>query len=256
MRYTVVLLWILLMSLTISSWPHYSYVYIDLFINNILGFFKPDWPLAALLMLTIVVSVFHAPLTRYIDRLVSAKWGDKQLDSPIKENNLKDEMHIENKNLDNNSPKITADELKRIGTYETVIEQFNDISNEIENPNVQYRDKEGVLKLQLATFHFFRWCEREYNLLWGTQIMLLEVLQSRKIQGMSILELDNYFSNVKTMHKEHYVRISDSTHYVKFLIDSGVVKIDSNGSYAITQRGIDFLSWLLAMSGYSRIKPY
>ncbi len=257
LRYFVVLLWFLLMSLTVHFWPHYTYKYLDIFFSGVAGLVKPDWPQAVVIITIIFVCSFYDSITKWIDRIERTRFGDKEFYTPIKENRIGLEVKSGSENLLVQNPeKITEQELRSNGTYETIIDQFKAINNQFDSKNAVFRDKEGMLKLQLASFQFFCWCERQYNLMWGSQILLLEILQRRGPSGMAILDLDEFFRRIKDSYKEHYSNFYESQQYVHFLINSGVIKIDvTSGAYVITQKGIDFLCWLVS-SGHSKLKDY
>jgi len=89
--------------------------------------------------------------------------------------------------------------------------------------------------------------ERIFNMIYGTQISLLEFLASRPADSIPITQLAKF-------HMEHLSKVSSSHYqeqdYMNFLVINGVINVsplaDQLG-YSITQHGIQFLAYIKAM---------
>lgn len=97
--------------------------------------------------------------------------------------------------------------------------------------------------------------ERVYGRIYGSQIELLEMLRSN-VGGIAFQEISAFYDEKKKI----FPVLSTYTigNYLKFLESNGLVKSSSENdkySYAITTKGIDFLSYIEAQS-YLKVKLY
>lgn len=89
-------------------------------------------------------------------------------------------------------------------------------------------------------------CERLFNLIYGTQISLLEFLASRPSEGATLLELAPFHSAHQKFATRTDYQLRD---YVGFLVSFGVIAVDGppeNHRYCISNHGVHFLSYIKA----------
>lgn len=86
--------------------------------------------------------------------------------------------------------------------------------------------------------------ERLFNLIYGTQIFLLEFLASRPNESVSLTELGKFYMQYLSMPGS--VAYSQQN-YMNFLVNFGVIveaPLPNQQSYRITPHGIQFLSYI------------
>ena len=95
----------------------------------------------------------------------------------------------------------------------------------------------GALAYAALRLENYFW--RVYNFIFGTQIALLQELNSR---NMSEQEIHNYFEGVKSRFPAVYASWT-LPGYLEFLKNFGLLQING-GEYSITEHGREFLVWL------------
>lgn len=95
--------------------------------------------------------------------------------------------------------------------------------------------------------------ERTYNLIYGSQLWLLHVLQNSP-HGIGRIELEKYFAQTKQRFNSAF-EYWDLTTYLQFLFKKELIEFDEQTqTYKITNRGITFLSYITNL-GYRLGKP-
>jgi hypothetical protein len=102
-----------------------------------------------------------------------------------------------------------------------------------------------VLSRHLAYTQLALEFEQVYKVIFGSQIILLKKLNQNRVDGRNKEFIDNYFSDVKLRFSEIFKDKGwDTDQYLSFLLGRLLITI-VNGKYHITDRGVDFLSWLI-----------
>ncbi len=94
--------------------------------------------------------------------------------------------------------------------------------------------------------------EKSYNIIYGSQIFLLEHLESRGDVGEKYINLVGFFERFKQQSNSHAAMFDE---YLSFLKTSTLIEL-KDGDVKITPLGVDFLSYLRASYTAYRLKPY
>ena len=99
-----------------------------------------------------------------------------------------------------------------------------------------------VKKEYLRAFNGY-WFERAYNLIYGTQILLLEHLASKSDKGDKYINLTSFY----TTFLQKSALNTQMADYLGFLVDMGFIEHVGQGNNLITKitpYGLDFLSYI------------
>lgn len=99
-----------------------------------------------------------------------------------------------------------------------------------------------VKKEYLRAFNGY-WFERAYNLIYGTQIQLLEHIAAKSDKGDKYINLINFYATFQQKSGLN-TQMAD---YLGFLVDMGFIEYSRQGSditTKITPYGLDFLSYI------------
>lgn len=221
-------------------------VYTDTAIRSLLSFLQPTWPQVALLLLVLLGWKFKTPFTQLIDRIEFAGPSGVKLRAPSQPNNP--------------LPKTAAPSTPPVpGELPIIAVQKQNIINDLNhNPLYAHLDEEQkkqVLIQNLAFFQFSAWFEREYRDIFGSQIRLLKILQQRRPDGISKIDVQKYIESLASQYPKLYEngeQFSSPDVYMAFLKATGAVR-EENDTYFVEDLGSGFLIWLAA-SGLSEEK--
>ena len=106
-------------------------------------------------------------------------------------------------------------------------------------------DKISILTKHLAALQLTASYEKIYYQIFGSQIRLLEYLNSLPEKKSDSSEIEQFYIDTKTVNPE-YFGASDFTQYMEFLISWGLVTTNSK-KCLITKAGIGFLKHITAL---------
>lgn len=111
-------------------------------------------------------------------------------------------------------------------------------------------DTAKVLIHHLAASQVLQWFERTYAIIFGSQIMLLKLLNEKSL-GYPFADVHIYYENIKNQYPVEYASWNVDN-YLNFLFNSNLISKDGE-MIRITDFGREFLV-LLTKSGYSEFK--
>lgn len=117
------------------------------------------------------------------------------------------------------------------------------------------RDNPGqVVNDFLRTFNAY-WFERSFNLIFGTQIALLEFLLEKRTDGEAYINLEHFYQEFTKRVSSPVVQFAD---YVGFLLSANFVRYEGSPIRVyITDYGVDFLSYIRTQYAPTyRLKPF
>lgn len=218
------------------------------------------WPIAVI----ICVIFFKKPIVRLLDRVKSLRGGNYGLETenritqedagkPLKEDVAKP--------LPENADKVSKITTTKASSLEKSLSLFSDatrskiqevVENESEISAVE-TDKERAEILfnyseAILTILIF---ERIYNLIFGSQLAILNYLNSSFNESLSSIKFfyENAIKNYPDLANYSYEQ------YIAFLHRNELVEIDENSNIIISWRGRDFLKFLI-QRGLSDLKIY
>lgn len=118
-----------------------------------------------------------------------------------------------------------------------LIEQANILKRELDSKNINPSEREEILLNALASNQIVLVFERTYHLIFGSQISLLQRLNSGEI------EFKQVFEQAKSKYPQLYSGYT-LEEWLGFLISSFLIRND-NGKIGITVRGKEFLKYLI-----------
>jgi len=171
------------------------------------------WPVIILIVAIIFFSLFKEPISDFLRRIIKAEAYGARLEA-----SNPSEQHIETKKSFSSKP-------------ENEIEEF-----------IRSKPKEAVKEIiRLWNGYIF---ERTFNVIYGTQIDLLEHLSDKGSNGEKYVNLAVFYKEFITRAKFAVVQMAD---YLGYLKNSGFVEFVGEGSemsVKIMPYGIDFLSYI------------
>ncbi len=179
-----------------------------------------SWPVIAGLVALYFLIQFRDPLSDFLKRMVRGQIGAVTLEAARPSEQSKEIKMTE-------APK-TQDEIEKY------------IS---ENP-------QQVIKEYIRTFNAY-WFEKAFNLIYGTQISLLEHLLSKGTDGDAYINLYSFYQEFLNRSNLTATQFAD---YVGFLRDAKFVEIETVANDMrgkITPYGTDFLSYIQVQYKYS-----
>ena len=146
--------------------------------------------------------------------------------------------------------------IKRASAYGASIETFNppDQQKEIkENPpslsqeddmEKYIRENPKKVKEEYVRIYNGYWFERAYNLIYGTQIDLLEYLIEKGTNGESYVNLYKFYQEYINRSQLHSYQFAD---YIGFLKNMNFIEMSGEGTNLVVKinpLGIDFISYI------------
>ena len=170
-----------------------------------------SWPVISAFMLVYFLNLFKEPLSDFFRRIVKGQ--------------------VYGVSLEASSPFEQRKEIKE------GLKSPEDIEKYIkENPK-------DVLKDYLQVFNRY-WFERAYNLIYGTQIELLEHLATKGAGGENYINLFTFYDKFLTRSQSVSTQMTD---YIRFPRDMKFIESVGEGNdlrIKITPYGMDFLSYI------------
>lgn len=105
-------------------------------------------------------------------------------------------------------------------------------------------DTARVLIRNLAGTSIDRYFEKDYSLVRGSEIRLLEKLNALVPGSMPVQIIDNYIEETRTKYPDFYTKSISANEYLSWLMNSSLV-ISTNEGFSITERGVAFLRWMV-----------
>ena len=208
---------------------------------KIIELFK--WPIAVIIISKLFFQIFRKPIERFIDRI-----------RKVSKTNIETEESQHQRIPE--GPEIESN-----NDYEKLMQQFNspstisieaNIKNELEKKDFDDYKKINLLIHYLAAFQLELTYDRIYASIYGSQLVLIKLLNTKANEKKDNLEI--YFDNsVKNIYPDFYRNINFEV-YMNFLIGANSISCE-NDEYKITQFGIDFLVFL-TQAGRSESLPY
>jgi len=188
------------------------------------------WPHIALIIGIFFMIIFRVPIATFIGRIRTVgKAGVTTETSPLAQSDEK--------------RKIAVDELMKVGDSIVLKELEHSTVKDLSSRGL---DTEGdtvkVLIRNLAATQLALDYEQIYNLIYGSQILLLRRLNEAVGQGRLKEYMDDYFLKVKSKHQDLFTWSFEQ--YLDFLFKRALI-ITVDGKYHITTKGVDFLTWIV-----------
>lgn len=177
-----------------------------------------SWPLVAFILGIILISTFKEPLADFFRRMVRGQAYGVSVEAATPSEQQKEVKDAES--------FISPDEVEEYVS---------------ENP------KQVILEYQRVLNAY--WFERAYNLIYGTQVALLERLEQTGADGEKYVNLVGYHTEFVARSEFHSIQYAD---YLRFLADMKFVEYkgpDTDLAVCITGLGIDFLSYIRQQYG-------
>jgi len=188
-----------------------------------------SFPVVVLVIALVIVRMFQAPLSDFLRRLVRGEALGVRLEAITPAEQLKE--------VQKTSPISGQSQVERHiskNPDQSAVERY--IS---ENPKEVLTAYQRVLNVYLF--------ERAYNVIYGSQISLLECLQGGGDRGSKYVNLVPFFTNFT---RESELTTTQFTDYIGFLTAYQFVTLSGEGAditAKITPLGVDFLSYIITM---------
>ncbi len=182
-----------------------------------------SWPMAVFLLGLLFIKTFRAPISEFFRRIVRGEAYGVRFEAATPSEQSKEV-------LDSKSfPSLDE------------VEEY-----------IQKNPKE-VIREYVRLLNGY-WFERIYNVIYGTQISLLEYLQEKEATGEKYVNLVRFYNEFLLQSKLETTQFAD---YLAFLVDTGFIEYKGQGADLtahITPYGINFLSYIKGQ--YSTIYKY
>lgn len=137
------------------------------------------------------------------------------------------------------------------------INKFGEIFKKYETKIKEIGDTRQKLETELINTTIYLEFERIYNMIFGSQVLLLKVLKSNQEINKLFYNSENivnYFFSIKANWPQELQNWTAGL-YMKFLMDSSLISFNGHiDQYSITDKGVAFLSYI-AIRGYNETKP-
>ena len=140
--------------------------------------------------------------------------------------------------------------IKRIGTIPVLQQQVKSIENDLNKIHVGEKETIELLTMHLAATQLVLLAEQVYRLIFGSQILLLKLLNTSG--AIPEEKLRHYYEDVKSRQPEFYATYSFEG-YMGFMASHRL--ISKEGEYTITVIGKEFLKWITD-AGVPENKPF
>ena len=197
-------------------------------------------PPIALIFGIVFIIVFRSPISAFIGRIrIVGKGGVSTDSSPEAQHDKQRKKAVED--LMNVGDSIVIKELEGL-----IITDLSDRGLETEGDSIK------VLVKHLAVYQLELDFEQIHSLILGSQVSLLKRLNEVAGLGKPKEFMDDYVSNVQYMFEE--LRAWTLDKYLKFMFERTLITIQ-NGNYHITNKGLDFLTWM-ARTGHKEDRGF
>lgn len=193
------------------------------------------WAITISLALVAVVTFFFVYFNKeirvFINRIKSVEHGKTRIDS----------RQVEQQPAEKESD--VTDRLMRALDSPALRETEAWVKGALEQAGVSKSpDKEKILFRFLAATELENRFLRIDHAIWGSQIYILENLNSFRNVGLPIEQLKTWYDQSAAKYPSLYMNYSYKQ-YIEFLKSFGLV-IQENGGLRITTLGVEFLAWL------------
>lgn len=172
-----------------------------------------SWPLAVFILGVLFIRTFKEPISDFFRRLVRAEAYGTSLTAVTPSEQRKE-----------------AEESTQFRTPDELVEYVK------ENP-------QQVIRVYQRLLNGY-WFERAYNLIYGTQIALLDYLQGKGTDGEKYVNLIRFYKKFLFLSKLQTTQFAD---YLSFLVEIRFIEYkgqDPDRTVRITPYGSDFLSYI------------
>lgn len=195
------------------------------------------WPIVALVLGITTIFVFKTPLARFIDRAKKIGAGSLQVATNDQTSGVE-------------AKPSPADELLKEFDNTILLEKEEQIREELEKFGVKSgADRERVLMRYLAALLIVQIFDQIYRLIWGSQISMLQFLNSAGSIQLSLLH--PWYAHAKAKNIELYNGYTFEQ-WLGFLQSKSLIVL-SGKQISITLAGREFLKYLLHQ-GYTLYK--
>jgi hypothetical protein len=183
-----------------------------------------SWPVVLGLLGIYFLKTFHQPVADLLRRFTKAAGYGVSIEAA--------------------GPSTQLQEIKETGVPRPVEDQLREYVRE--NPA-------EVVREFIRTFNAY-WFERSFNLIFGTQILLLEYLLDKGKEGESYVGLEQFHREFLRRGGFQTTQFAD---YLGFLLYLNFIRYEGDPIQVyITPYGVDFVSYLRAQyAGHYRLKP-
>lgn len=200
------------------------------------------WPVVVI----IIALFFKKPLSGLLNRIKSIKGGKYALDTEPQQNQIKAGTASEAKETKiekiEKSLNVISEDTRKI--FQEAINKETEI-DKIKNPE----EKSKALYNYAEALYIHLQFGRIYNLIFGSQISLLNHLNSSHIETIDSIKF--FYDNAVT--KYPHLKNYPYENYLSFLQEQGLINISDKNKITITSIGRDFLKYLIDM-GLSDLK--
>lgn len=200
-----------------------------------------SWPFWLCLVIIVALILFRKELSDLIKRV--RRIGKDHIDAS---------GSLEQKSQPSADPKQAADELLaqiNVNPYHREAQQL--LETELKSKNLAIDSETARVLLGLATGLWIAVdFQRIYSIIWGSQIELLNFVNSRTFATAE--ELQTYYTIAAIQYPDTYASYTFDE-YLNFLQSQLLLRVD-NGEYRITLKGRSFLLFLVSQ-GFNQNKP-
>jgi len=199
-----------------------------------------NWPSAVIVLGIVAMVLFRRPLGMAIQRVRKvSKEGV--------------EVSVEAGQKTEETPRRNVDDLMKAFDSPLLLEQEKRIRNDLQSKGLQgSADAVNVLIRHLAAFQIGYGFEVTYPLIWGSQLLILQNLNSNPL-GNTLTALHAFYEIAANQHPAVFAGYAFEN-YIAFLESTGLVS-RTGDRLTITLAGREFLSYL-ARTGKSTVKLF
>jgi hypothetical protein len=184
---------------------------------------------------------FNDDIRALLPRIRKLGSNGLELDT-LASNQMVDEKNSLNKELSPNALKDFPGLTRSPAISEVEIALHQSLDKQLANQNLQESDKVDYLIRELAVSRLVSHFLRVYNIIFGSQIRGLQLLNQR--DSVHISEAQSFFEIAKASDPQFYGNYKFED-WLNFLVQAFFIHID-NDQISITPAGLDFLQFLLA----------
>lgn len=190
------------------------------------------WPLVGLVAVIVFLLFFRKEIAGFINRIRSVGKGGIETTSSAREEAAARTINVARQEFMENPQSITLSEqekkikdvLKRLG-FESSGDAIDVLVRELARTQINY----GFLDI--------------YNIIYGSELRLLEHLNSISGSGYTDGELDRYIATVRAQFPNR-PNTENKESFMSILLTSNLVTRNNN-RYFITELGREFLAWII-----------
>jgi len=210
-----------------------------------------SWGFWIFLSLVVFSLIFKSSITAFLNRLTrlgAGKWGvEAQEPNPAQNPPTAIAESLTPKPEEKGDPRRTADELlSKLVRSEYMIEQDVNLRKGLSERGLEPGSPEtySVLTAFLASALAFGQFEQMYNILWTTQLELLNAANTREPVGLTVEQLREHYNRGAAARPEIYAKYPFEA-YLGYLTQQGLLVASEPGRYRITVKGRSLLLYLV-----------